>query len=249
MEIQTQEVTTTMKESSHFSDDEEEEILNNNGYRCDNDDEDEIDEEDDRAFLLPRETMKRTIREVTESVAGHRMRISGAAFEILREAATGQMIEIFQHCNRLIRHANRNTIMDKDLHLLLDIIRDLYGPSHPLLKPTQSQPRLTLSSKKIVDHPKMTDCIEPRGKAKKKQMRTKKSKPKKKVDVMEIEVVVNQKRKFEEEEEEEEERLKALKREKREEIRKKSKLVQQESMDLIKKYANDPTGFQYELAI
>lgn len=98
------------------------------------DDDDEDDEEEDLSFVLPRETMKRIVREITEKVVGEQMRISGEAFEIIREAATGQLVEIFRMCNRFVQHADRNTIMSQDLKMLLNLIRDLYGPNHLLLE-------------------------------------------------------------------------------------------------------------------
>lgn len=107
----------------------------NDTYSCViTDGEDDDDEEYDKSVQLPRETMKRIVREISEKVVGQRMRISADAFEIIREAATGQLTEVFRICNRLVEHANRNTIMSQDFNVLFNLIRDLYGPNHPLLK-------------------------------------------------------------------------------------------------------------------
>jgi len=97
-------------------------------------DDDEDDEDADKSFLLPRETMKRIVREITEKVVGQSMRISAEAFEIIRETVTGQLVEVFRMCNRCVEHAGRNTIMSQDFTILFSLIRDLYGPRHLLLR-------------------------------------------------------------------------------------------------------------------
>lgn len=281
-------------EEEFFSDEEED----SDNYSCviTDDEDDEDDEDYDKSLQLPRETMKRIVREIAEKVVGKRMRISADAFEILRESATGQLTEVFRICNRLVTHADRNTIMSQDFEVLFNLIRDLYGPQHPLLKRNDEpnditgHTRTTLNStikRRITTtttdlntekmrEPRETTSQKPKkakktkidtlSKLKKITKKSTSSSTKKSVNIrksgeptieMEVESEKHEskKRKLEqldriEEEnkraakrlEEAEEVERARKREKREEIKRKSKLVQQESQALIQRITSDPNN-------
>ncbi len=68
-------------------------------------------------LLIQKLPFQRLVRDIVESLHGSEMRVQSMALYAMQEAAEAYLVGMFEDCNLCALHANRITIMQKDMLL------------------------------------------------------------------------------------------------------------------------------------
>ncbi|TNJ30367.1 histone H3 [Giardia muris] len=73
--------------------------------------------------VIPLAPFSHLVREITAATGATDIRFQSTAIQALQNAAESTLIQILGDCQTLANHANRVTVMDKDLRVFLRVVR------------------------------------------------------------------------------------------------------------------------------